>query len=1242
MEHWPSDERQERAQDQGKSKDKGKRKATTYNDSYWRWPHLEHGAIGRATLISRNGRLQWSTVVDTSRSRTLVSLCKPTRIFPETRSPQVDIGKYSLRQRSEQGLSYLRKYFPDADFPAELVKGELDFEVDEDRKLETFDPFLGNLLEVLPSHFPQDGYNIVFPMGESNKELNISPLVPDASGHFIFKPSATPSFTLETPILQLSSPVAPCGSITSPSVAFVVRSYTSTSLVHIVTSEGESHPTVTKAIDITRTDTGDMPVLDSRILAAGPDILLVNRVGHVYKCSTGQGGKAMYSIWKTTSDPSKNGLGQLWQLGITDRDDGCFLASNQGVKYLDFRSNTAADVFSNDHLGAVVTFFECSNQDHLSRISTTDDVVWLDDRFRRKPLISIKHHRSFDRTLGLATAQLDSGPLSLLMSRRNGFVTVYDVSRAMDGLVHCNSTPACLVQDDPIQKSYTGHAVVALPCGSELSLLRLGQRGNIYRQDIRARMSDGEDTQSRETDYPTHVWSSDVQELDRQAGAVQCDYGPVGAKHYTEVNLRSAYEKIFTISDDDKEDYTKNFHDMVEHLAGIWHRAEEPVENMLTSFDVISRTCKERKLPSCADFLAGASTINSKGYIRALLADSFPFHDLANAAAWHYSVQQTSSILSQCGSDDWPALHERLKGMDLVSDTEKHPFSLQRETEAREQLVVDLALSGDVYSGRPLTKPHPLTTNDSMSQRTKEPPEVHFGYFHPIRKIGAHHYADVGETEELDEAAPFSSSQGVRLLLAEWEVGTDPENYIYRDPYNVADPDELPAPRKRQALPTPPATQKTVVPSHCPPMVVATRVEHLPPTQASKRAPTVTQTQTVQRTLSQTASDHPEVFSQELMASTQVLPGRFGGRPSVGAKKKPTLKRIARTKLGIVAGPVKNARWMELGTVAPNPWFDRAALNGAAKRNKSVVCALSASYISTFAGYPLDSLKSRLQTTKTRISVPKLAGLVYREEGVIGFYRGLWIPLMTISFVRAASFTIYSDTKEYCRINNYFTRNKVSDAALAGGLSGALSGSLISFGSAPFELVKVRRQLEYSIAASKGIQLVKPPNTLEAVRDIFRTNGLRGLYIGFRLHFLRDTAGTALYFFEYDALRHLLGRRRSGEQGPTPPWLPIPVSLIPFVCGSFAGVTSWALIYPLDVVKTKIQQRALAGTPPRGVWETLRRLVRGPDPKDPKPVLAGIARIYRGLGVSAVRSITTHGLLWTFFDITSHYIDHLP
>jgi len=99
--------------------------------------------------------------------------------------------------------------------------------------------------------------------------------------------------------------------------------------------------------------------------------------------------------------------------------------------------------------------------------------------------------------------------------------------------------------------------------------------------------------------------------------------------------------------------------------------------------------------------------------------------------------------------------------------------------------------------------------------------------------------------------------------------------------------------------------------------------------------------------------------------------------------------------------------------------------------------------------------------------VPRLAFLVYKEEGVIGFYRGLWIPLITISFVRtwksiaclrlsrftfdvlgAASFTIYTRTKEYFRDHQWLDQNRLADAATVGGCGGAMAGSLISFGSA--------------------------------------------------------------------------------------------------------------------------------------------------------------------------------------------------
>jgi hypothetical protein len=48
----------------------------------------------------------------------------------------------------------------------------------------------------------------------------------------------------------------------------------------------------------------------------------------------------------------------------------------------------------------------------------------------------------------------------------------------------------------------------------------------------------------------------------------------------------------------------------------------------------------------------------------------------------------------------------------------------------------------------------------------------------------------------------------------------------------------------------------------------------------------------------------------------------------------------------------------------------------------------------------------------------------------------------------AASFTIYNRTKEQFRNHNYLNRYNILDVALVGGISGAMSGALISFGSA--------------------------------------------------------------------------------------------------------------------------------------------------------------------------------------------------
>ncbi|KAF9218216.1 hypothetical protein BS17DRAFT_791905, partial [Gyrodon lividus] len=638
MEHWPGDERQNRTQDPDQSKTKGKKKAYSQDTSFWHWPHLQHGSIGRATLVLKDGRVQWSTAVDPSRSRTLIPLGRPTRIFPDTRPPQLNVHEHSARKRSEQGLQYLRTYFPDADFPGNLVGRELDAEVKEVRDLEAFDSFLGNLLDISPSHYVQDGYTAAYPMGELNRELNISQFGPDTSRNILFKPSGVSSFTFETPILQILSAFAPSQWISTPSSTLVVRTYTSASLLRVVTQR-EGLPEVTRELDITRSDTGDVPVMDSRILAGGPDIVVVNRNGVVYKCNVYRGGKAMQLIRHHKPDRDDH----FWQLGITDREDECFLTSSKAVKHLDFRSTgAAADVFSLNHPSAIVTSFESPMHDYLSRVTTTSEVIWLDDRFRRRPLMSFSHHRSFDRTLRVLTANLSNGPLSLLMSRCNDLVTVYDVNRGADGLIHSNSTPACLPRDGPTLASYNGHALIVPPSGSELMILRLRQRGSIHRQDIRVLGPDEDELQDVQEDRATHHWNDDVQRLDRLANELQPDFGPVATRHHTEVDLRGAYQKIFATADDGQEDDDEGaFDDMMVRLPDFWQETDGPGENMLTTFDVAFRTGEGIKPPSRADFLTGGS-INSKRGFHSLMGDALPFRDLASRASWHYNIHDTS------------------------------------------------------------------------------------------------------------------------------------------------------------------------------------------------------------------------------------------------------------------------------------------------------------------------------------------------------------------------------------------------------------------------------------------------------------------------------------------------------------------------------------------------------------------------------------------------------------------------
>jgi len=124
------------------------------------------------------------------------------------------------------------------------------------------------------------------------------------------------------------------------------------------------------------------------------------------------------------------------------------------------------------------------------------------------------------------------------------------------------------------------------------------------------------------------------------------------------------------------------------------------------------------------------------------------------------------------------------------------------------------------------------------------------------------------------------------------------------------------------------------------------------------------------------------------------------------------------------------------------------------------------------------------------------------------------------------------------------------------------AGTVVSFFSCPFELVKIQMQLHRLVTAAEGIP-VKFSNSWGCAKYIYRTQGLRAFFTGLHLHILRDAIGTALYFGSYEAFHVALSPtgRREGA-GP----------MVHFLSGGLAGISSWLVIFPIDLVKSRIQK----------------------------------------------------------------------
>lgn len=203
--------------------------------------------------------------------------------------------------------------------------------------------------------------------------------------------------------------------------------------------------------------------------------------------------------------------------------------------------------------------------------------------------------------------------------------------------------------------------------------------------------------------------------------------------------------------------------------------------------------------------------------------------------------------------------------------------------------------------------------------------------------------------------------------------------------------------------------------------------------------------------------------------------------------------------------------------------------------------------VSLAVGFPFDTVKVRFQSPTIAgkySSTFQAIGTIVKEEKLAGLYRGIASPLATVALMNGLVFSSYGFIMKL-QLDRAGALPTLTQVALAG----AGSGIITSLITTPTELIKIRQQ-----------SLLIPTTARQVASQIVREYGIQGLFRGITATAIRDT-GYGAYFLTYEATCRYF-RSSPGDS------LSIPALLL---AGGAAGITAWALTFPFDVIKTRIQ-----------------------------------------------------------------------
>jgi len=236
---------------------------------------------------------------------------------------------------------------------------------------------------------------------------------------------------------------------------------------------------------------------------------------------------------------------------------------------------------------------------------------------------------------------------------------------------------------------------------------------------------------------------------------------------------------------------------------------------------------------------------------------------------------------------------------------------------------------------------------------------------------------------------------------------------------------------------------------------------------------------------------------------------------------------------------------------------------------------------------------------------------VFRNEGLLGFYRGLGPQLVGVAPEKAIKLTV-NDLVRGRAMDPETGRITLPWELIAGATAG---GCQVVFTN-PLEIVKIRLQVQGEVAKAEG---VVPRGAIHIVKQL----GLVGLYRGVSACLLRDIPFSAIYFPAYSHLKKDLFRE--GYNGKKLSFFETLAS------AAIAGMPAAYMTTPADVVKTRLQVEARKGeTTYKGLGDAFLKIYRE----------EGFKALYKGGMARVLRSSPQFGFTLVAYEYLHKFLPY--